>query len=71
LRQSRLQLRAEGKLPIALTAPAQLQEQSAQPLELLVLGMQRSQVGVGRIAGGDVRENVLGWAHGRRVIQQL
>ena len=51
--------------------PAQLQKQPPQRLELLVLGMQRPQVGVWGIAGGDVRENVGGSAHGRPVIQHL
>ena len=53
------------------TCRAQLQQQPAQSPELLVLGMERAQVGVGAAAGGDARENVPRPAQGRRVIEQL
>ncbi len=82
LRHRAPQLCPVGDLPFLgvrpLLAPAslclgatQLQEQLAQPLELLVLWVQCAQVGIGRIGGGKAGENQRGWMNGRRVVQRL
>ena len=52
-------------------AAARFEQRLAQKLELLVCWMQRPQIGVGRVRGGEIGEHHLRIAQGRRLVDQL
>ena len=59
-----------GRWPL-LALAARLEQSLAQALELLVLGVQRLEIGVRRLGGFDLGEHDLGIAQWRHLVEEL